>query len=30
MILGMGRGGVEGRAEVVRPNLASDVIWLAA
>ena len=29
MVLGMVRGRVEGRAEVVRPSLASDVIWLA-
>ena len=29
-VLGMGSGGGEGRAEVVRPSLASDVIWFAA
>ena len=30
MILGMKKGGVEGRAKVVLHSLVSDVIWLAA
>ena len=30
MILGMERGGMEGKAEIDRPSLASNVLWFVA